>query len=212
MANNTRKQGAIFMGNGLKTKRWTFLLVVVAVLSSSFTTTVEASNPIAQQGSTDFVDRKDTITTRNLEDASNHESHLLSDTATVVTGGTIQDQDHDDFKMMGDSGRGQQVGSDQQHRRRLPWGDQIRGSIDRLFSTPVKEWEGSQWLLFLLLLFIVLSCCGCLGGGYRRRRYYYRDNGYGRRYAGSRKVSSSMKVPLGAEDDDKAAERRAAIV
>eukprot|EP00542_Grammatophora_oceanica_P011423 CAMPEP_0194037430 /NCGR_PEP_ID=MMETSP0009_2-20130614/9779_1 /TAXON_ID=210454 /ORGANISM="Grammatophora oceanica, Strain CCMP 410" /LENGTH=250 /DNA_ID=CAMNT_0038679585 /DNA_START=67 /DNA_END=820 /DNA_ORIENTATION=- len=68
-------------------------------------------------------------------------------------------------------------------RRRLREG-WFRGA-DRLFQTPVRDWTGGQWMVFLGMLFLTLWCCGCISINCHRRRpdKYYRgaDGRYHRR-------------------------------
>jgi hypothetical protein len=74
-----------------------------------------------------------------------------------------------------------------QHRRlaRMFENINIRESLNRLFETPISEWEIGQWILAAFLLTLILWCCGCIcGGNQRRRRSYYRSSGGG--YGGGR--------------------------
>lgn len=67
--------------------------------------------------------------------------------------------------------------------RRLPGffeGLNVEESFNRLFSTPIRQWEAGQWLLAALMVFTILYCCGCIAGNRR-----YRRQGYGSGYGGS---------------------------
>ena len=55
----------------------------------------------------------------------------------------------------------------------------IGEALDRLFQTPINQWDWVQWVLALVLVsFFISCCCGgfrrCCGGG-GRKRYYQRN-------------------------------------
>ena len=55
----------------------------------------------------------------------------------------------------------------------------LGGRFDSLVSTPIENWEASQWLFAAIMFLLIVWCCGCLGCARRRQARRYGAPGYG---------------------------------
>ncbi|KAI2494269.1 hypothetical protein MHU86_20246 [Fragilaria crotonensis] len=76
----------------------------------------------------------------------------------------------------------EQITAQYEMERRLPGFFEnldLGGWFDALVSTPIEDWEASQWMFAAVLLLLVVWCCGCIGCARRRQARPYGYPGYG---------------------------------